>query len=718
MECRLEKTAFIVYLIIIVLCPLLFGAVHTYAYTIMILGILFANLLLLKNNIQRDPKSGRYLFDPYPLDLSIIFFILFCLLVIQVIPLPEAILKLLSPEAFVVGQKSIPASHIPDSGTGNIYFSISPYYYPIRLSMNRFCAYGLLFIGLVRVLNSKKRIEQIIFVILILACFEAFYGLIQTYSGSNHIWWFKKMGSRMSVTGTYINPNHFAGFMELCLLIVIAYAVALSNRKKKSDKIRAQKRRLRVRFVRFLSKEQRINKQLLILFAGVVIGTVLIFSASRGGLIAASGALFLLGVFFLFRKNFRKNGMIIFSLFFVILVYALHLGAEYSLNRFAQMENSYEVRARLAQKTMDMSENYPWTGVGVGNFQYAYPTYQAAEDQNVFVRHAHNDWAQFLAEAGIIGMGFLLMGMAYFIYVIIKTWKKRHDPFPVSLGLLPLAAMTTMAIHSYSDFNLHIPANALFFMAAMAIGYSALRLRQNHRKGTISEHNRLIPFRFKGAMVVCIFLGLIIWNGVWVVRHFIAELYCNTVHNSTLNREILPPLEDINKAIEWDPYNAAYWWKQVVEQARIRESEWGLLDEKMRQDKQQEIIESLEKAIFLNPYNAQYHLKLAMEYIRVQPGQGDLKDRVASGDTSAERAAYFAGEMAPYLHVSIGNYWVIRSKMTTSYAKWEMLWAKARWHYQKAQQLKGNRFVKNRIRKFVWMYYPDQGIIHDVIRQN
>ena len=139
MESRLEKTAFIVYLIIIVLCPLLFGAVHTYAYTIMILGILFANLLLLKNNIQRDPKSGRYLFDPYPLDLSIIFFILFCLLVIQVIPLPEAILKLLSPEAFVVGQKSIPASHIPDSGTVNIYFPISQRLFPVLSIFNCQC---------------------------------------------------------------------------------------------------------------------------------------------------------------------------------------------------------------------------------------------------------------------------------------------------------------------------------------------------------------------------------------------------------------------------------------------------------------------------------------------------------------------------------------------------------------------------------------------------
>ena len=61
-------------------------------------------------------------------------------------------------------------------------------------------------------------------------------------------------------------------------------------------------------------------------------------------------------------------------------------------------------------------------------------------------------------------------------------------------------------------------------------------------------------------MLVLIF-GLIGWTGLWSFRHFMAEAYCNTVPNSTLNRDQNPPMEEIVKAIEWDPGNAEYWYK-------------------------------------------------------------------------------------------------------------------------------------------------------------
>lgn len=39
------------------------------------------------------------------------------------------------------------------------------------------------------------------------------------------------------------------------------------------------------------------------------------------------------------------------------------------------------------------------------------------------------------------------------------------------------------SILAYSDFNLHIPANALVLVAIMAIGYAALHLERHHRRG-------------------------------------------------------------------------------------------------------------------------------------------------------------------------------------------------------------------------------------------
>ena len=394
----MERAAFTLYLITLVLSPLLFGAVHTYAYTIMSLGVFTGNFLLVKKNIRREIKSGVYRFYFLKNSLNFAFLMLLIFLIFQVIPLPDPLLRFLSPEALVVGKKSLAASGaIISEGPIRHWFSLSPHYYPVRMSIIRWAVYVLFFLGLTQVLNSQKRIELTIFLVLITGCFEALYGLAETYSGSQHIWWYKKAAYSRDVTGTYINRNHFAGLMEMCLLLAAAYAAALAGRKKKTRIISEHKTSLRVRFSRYLSGEQRFNKRTLILFAGVVVAIGLAFSASRGGLISAAGAMLCMSLLFMLRKNHRRKGFIILFLFLIISVYALHIGVDYPVGRFKSFHSTFEARTRYAQKTMDLFEDYKITGIGVGNFQYAFPRYQAVEDRNRFMRHAHNDWAQFLS---------------------------------------------------------------------------------------------------------------------------------------------------------------------------------------------------------------------------------------------------------------------------------------------------------------------------------
>jgi len=330
--------------------------------------------------------------------LNFAFLMLLIFLIFQVIPLPDPLLRFLSPEALVVGKKSLAASGaLISEGPIRHWFSLSPHYYPVRMSIIRWAVYVLFFLGLTQVLNSQKRIELTIFLVLITGCFEALYGLAETYSGSQHIWWYKKAAYSRDVTGTYINRNHFAGLMEMCLLLAAAYAAALAGRKKKTRIISEHKTSLRVRFSRYLSGEQRFNKRTLILFAGVVVAIGLAFSASRGGLISAAGAMLCMSLLFMLRKNHRRKGFIILFLFLIISVYALHIGVDYPVGRFKSFHSTFEARTRYAQKTMDLFEDYKITGIGVGNFQYAFPRYQAVEDRNRFMRHAHNDWAQFLS---------------------------------------------------------------------------------------------------------------------------------------------------------------------------------------------------------------------------------------------------------------------------------------------------------------------------------
>jgi hypothetical protein len=457
----------------------------------------------------------------------------------------------------------------------------------------------------------------------------------------------------------------------------------------------------------------------LILFSGVVIGIGLIFSASRGGLISAAGGLLCMSLLFILRKNSRKKGLVILFLFLITAAYALHIGVEYPVGRFEYIDIDMKVRARYTQKTMDMFDDYKWTGIGVGNFQYAYPKYQAPEDKRLFIRHAHCDWAQFLAEAGATGFCILLAGMSYFVYRTTRMWRKRNDAFAICLGVAPLAALTAMAIHSYFDFNLHIPANCLMLVAIMAVGYSALHMERHRGRDKMLSGYYMIPLRYRGMLALVFVLGLIGWSGVWTVRHFMAEAYCSTVANSTLNRDQSPPLGEIKKAIAWDRWNAQYWFKRALELMRIRNAHVGDPGEgdQDRRNRQVEIIAALEEAVRLNPFGAECHLRLGWEYTYLWKDPDYHRRWLPAADNSMDRAAYFSGVKGPHLHVELGNYWVMRSKtMYPGNPERETAWAKARWHYRKAQEIDGRKVMSRRITQYIRNFYPDEQIVLEAVR--
>ena len=251
----------------------------------------------------------------------------------------------------------------------------------------------------------------------------------------------------------------------------------------------------------------------------------------------------------------------------------------------------------------------------------------------------------------------------------------------------------------------------------MAIGSAALHLeRRRHREVMLYSYHSL-PLQYKGIMVLIPMLGLIIWSGCWTMRHFMAEAYCNTVHNSTLNREQNPALREITKAIEWDRWNGEYYFKMARELAKIRDSEvlnpdWNMEE---RRKRQLEIITALEQAVRLNPFNAKYHLTLGWEYTYLWKDRDGYSKWLPAADLSVERAAYWAGVKTPYLHVKIGDYWTMRSKTVyPTNPMHKIFWASACRHYRKARSLEKSEALTDKIVKYVWSFYPDQEKIRDL----
>ncbi|MCE2490618.1 MAG: O-antigen ligase family protein [Anaerolineae bacterium] len=136
---------------------------------------------------------------------------------------------------------------------------------------------------------------------------------------------------------------------------------------------------------------------------------------------------------------------------------------------------NFAVVERLAhwQAALNMATANPWTGVGLGNYEHAYPHYRLINWPQA-LGHAHNFWLNQLAETGIAGLA-AWCGM--WLIVVLLTLQARKHPDDqarlVVIGLL--GAWTSLGVHSLFD-NLFV--NNLFLHIGFLLAILAVLYRQ------------------------------------------------------------------------------------------------------------------------------------------------------------------------------------------------------------------------------------------------
>jgi hypothetical protein len=108
-------------------------------------------------------------------------------------------------------------------------------------------------------------------------------------------------------------------------------------------------------------------------------------------------------------------------------------------------------------------EFFPF-GSGLGSFDVVYPRFQPAAVVG-FVEYAHSDYLQLLMECGVLFVA--LAGLIVWIWcqqtlyffrsVLSEDGLEQDEVLQVVCGVAVLALL----LHSWVDFNMHIPANAI-----------------------------------------------------------------------------------------------------------------------------------------------------------------------------------------------------------------------------------------------------------------
>jgi len=119
-------------------------------------------------------------------------------------------------------------------------------------------------------------------------------------------------------------------------------------------------------------------------------------------------------------------------------------------------------------------------GIGSDNYRDKFRQYQTTHTESLF-DHAHNDYLETAAEWGI-PVGVIFWALIWSIQILC-IWRFVVSESPEKRGILLACAgsMFSLLLHSFVDFNLQIPSNAILFFAIVGI---AARLVMSPRSRT------------------------------------------------------------------------------------------------------------------------------------------------------------------------------------------------------------------------------------------
>jgi O-antigen ligase len=413
-----------------------FGTVGIYAQMISLLPCWLIILLSVGYSVKTDrPFFTRNIF--YYLFLSMLGVIF-----LQLISLPKFLLEILSPATykyylkFLSGYKEYhlrrPISVCPES-TAIEFFKILSYGAVGLVIMNNF--------------SKKSQIIRLLTVISIIGFIAAVFGIIQKFTWNGMIYWVQPVAKAAMPFGPFVNKNYFAGLMELTIPIAAA----------------------------FIFIQHHIAKRILFGFMACVMLLALFLSFSRAGIVSFFIATLIILSCLLLRRSFKKYFFYIipFILLVSILTFFVATTKEPLLERFSNSSDGFLERWNLYKDGFRMFLDFPIFGVGLSNFNYVFSSYDSAVYQTVFIS-VHNDWLQFLIEAGLVGFLFI----AVFIWIFFKDIlfchflgvgrcvfsrdiNLRHSRFVLVVMLTGLISITSIILHGFLDINLHIPSNGI-----------------------------------------------------------------------------------------------------------------------------------------------------------------------------------------------------------------------------------------------------------------
>ena len=289
-----------------------------------------------------------------------------------------------------------------------LWVGATVYRFATANALLNWAAYFVLFVVSLEALAATEIRRNFLRAVLYAGFAIAMLSTVQYFTSDGAVYWVFHVSSGRSF-GPFVNPDHYAAFIELILPLAI-----------------------------YEARRNRGNLWLHTAMVGALYASV-IASASRAG--ATLVTLEILVLPWLGRRSSFAGKVVTLSVVFAGIA-SLVVGPDVIWKRF-QDKDPFRYRREIAASTVQMIRQRPWLGFGLGTYADVYPEF-ASFDIGLAVDHAHNDWAEWTAEGGIL-MLLLMLGIAAMSFrdALRSGW---------ALGIY------AVFLHSLADFPMQIPA--------------------------------------------------------------------------------------------------------------------------------------------------------------------------------------------------------------------------------------------------------------------
>jgi Lipid A core - O-antigen ligase and related enzymes len=306
-----------------------------------------------------------------------------------------------------------------------------------------------LWIGLTR----RRSARLLLYTIALNGVALAVVAILQRLTGARELLWFWSPGTNYFVA-SFIYKNHAGAFLLLIVALLLGFAWWHTDRAA--------------------ARMRRSHPGMVFLFLSLLALGALLFSYALATTALGVALCIILGLIYLVRSAFRAQGgpPRIVSLLTGLLCAGFLALCAYSLNiervwrtfeRLSKEDYNVSVvhRQLAAHATFDMGRDSLWFGHGLGGFRYVFPWYQQHypeiyrdhRKRRLYWEHTHNDYAEFFAEAGAVGLTLLGAGM---IVLIVGT--RRSGLFATAAYPVMLGGPLVVAVYAAVDFPTHNPA--------------------------------------------------------------------------------------------------------------------------------------------------------------------------------------------------------------------------------------------------------------------